>query len=91
MKRENQGIVSAEIKAAKLQPCDGMVTLEYIFYEPNMRRDPDNVSGFAHKVVQDALVECGILQNDGWRNISGYRDMFSIDKQNPRIVVIISD
>lgn len=68
---------------------DKPVVLKYYFYEQNKRRDLDNISGFAHKVIQDALVKCGVLQNDGWKNIIGYEDHFFVDKLHPRIEVII--
>lgn len=32
------------------------VRLEYVFFEPNRKRDKDNIAGFAHKVIQDGLV-----------------------------------
>lgn len=67
------------------------VWLHYSFYEPNRKRDLDNISGFAHKVIQDALVQCEVLQNDGWQNIIGFSDQFFVDKQNPRIEVIIEE
>lgn len=34
------------------------VIIHYHWYEPNRRRDLDNIAGFGHKVIQDALVEC---------------------------------
>lgn len=67
------------------------VIIEYRFYEKNKKRDLDNISSFAHKVVQDALVRVGTLSNDGWNNIVGYKDFFYIDKENPRIEVIIHE
>lgn len=65
------------------------VIIEYRFYEKNKKRDLDNISSFAHKVIQDALVRVGTLSDDGWNNIVGYKDFFYIDKENPRIEVII--
>ena len=65
------------------------VTLYYYYYEPNRRRDLDNIAGFAHKVIQDSLVKEGILANDGWEHIKGFLDSFSVDKQFPRIEVEI--
>ena len=51
----------------------------------------DNISSFGRKVIQDALVDCGVLKNDGWKNISGFTDMFFVDSQNPRIEVILKE
>lgn len=63
------------------------VFLLFTFYEQDRRRDKDNVASFARKVIQDALVECGTLQDDGWDYVTGYLDRFEVDKKNPRIVV----
>lgn len=68
---------------------DRPVYLEYSFYERNARRDKDNVSGYFHKIFQDALVDAGILKNDGWKNIIGFSDSFYVDKKNPRIEVYV--
>lgn len=87
MKRHAQKGIEAEIRAAKLKPIKYPVTILYTFYEPNKRRDKDNIAGFAHKVIQDALVSCGILKDDAWDYITGYEDRFGIDKKHPHIDV----
>lgn len=63
------------------------VFLLFTFYEQDRRRDQDNVSSFARKVIQDALVKCGTIKDDGWDHVTGYLDRFEVDKDNPRIVV----
>jgi Holliday junction resolvase RusA-like endonuclease len=63
------------------------VFLMFTFYEPNKRRDHDNVSSYARKAIQDALVKCGTLQDDGWGYVTGHLDYFEVDRDNPRIVV----
>ena len=63
------------------------VFLLFTFYEQDRRRDRDNVSSFARKVIQDALVKCGTLKDDGWDYVTGYLDQFRVDKNNPRILV----
>ena len=68
---------------------DNPVRLRYRFYEKNKKRDLDNISGFAHKVIQDALVASGVLKNDGWANIVGMEDAFFVDSDRPRIEVTI--
>lgn len=67
------------------------VTLNYEWYEYNTRRDLDNVAGWGHKVIQDALTACNVLSNDGWKNIKGFTDVFAIDRENPRIVVYLEE
>lgn len=89
LKKDNQWKAFLAIKQSGMKPVTGRCRIQYAFYEPNMRRDMDNISGFAHKVIQDALVDAEILENDGWRNISGYTDSFYVDKEDPRIEVTI--
>lgn len=67
------------------------IRLSYCFYEPNMKRDLDNISAFAHKVIQDALVKSQVIKNDGWKEITGFSDEFFLDKENPRIEVTIEE
>ena len=67
------------------------VYMTYTWYEPNKRRDLDNVSSFGRKVIQDALVETRVLENDGWKNIVGFQDNFYIDADNPRVEVVIRE
>lgn len=69
----------------------GPVYMHYIWYEPNRRRDKDNVSGYGRKVIQDALVKGGYLHNDGWNEIAGFSDEFRVDKSCPRIEVEIEE
>lgn len=68
---------------------ESVIFMEYKWYEPNKRRDKDNISGFGRKCIQDALVKMGVIKNDGWKNIYGFSDYFDIDKENPRIEITI--
>lgn len=67
------------------------VVVRYRWYEPNKRRDLDNISSFGRKVIQDALVQTKILQDDGWNYITGFQDAFYVDKEHPRIEVEIEE
>lgn len=88
MKQEHQAAVLWSIKTQlRGVKFTRPVFLIFTFYEKDRRRDHDNVSGFAHKVIQDALVKGGVLQDDGWGYVSGYFDLFEVDKKNPRITV----
>lgn len=68
----------------------GKVFILYRWVEPNKRRDPSNVA-FAKKFIEDALVDIGVIQNDGWKHIYGFADSFSVDKDNPRVEVTIEE
>lgn len=91
LKKNNEGLVKGGI-FHKLQGVkfSGKVHIKYKWYEANKKRDLDNIA-FAKKFIQDALVECGVLAGDGWKNITSFSDEFFVDKNNPRIEVTISE
>lgn len=60
------------------------------WYEPNGRRDPDNVMA-GQKFMLDALVHAGVIPNDSQKYIAGIVHRFRVDKQNPRVEVEIID
>lgn len=80
--------IAQQLKGYK---AESPVRLAYTFYEPNRRRDKDNVAGFAHKVIQDALVHSGVLKGDGWDYIDGFSDDFAVDRESPRIEIDIRE
>lgn len=92
LKSEIQEQIKYEIlKQLKNVHIEKQVFITYHFFEPNQKRDLDNVSSFAMKVVQDALVEMKVIENDGWKNIKGFRSSFSVDKLNPRIEIELKE
>lgn len=92
VKHKNEDIVKAAIleQFGRLR-IRNPVRMTYRWYEANRRRDLDNVSSFDRKVIQDALVEAKVLENDGWRNIVGFSDEFYVDSKHPRIEVEIEE
>lgn len=91
MKKDMQLRIGACIRVARLKPVHTPVRLNYCFYESNRRRDKDNIAAIAHKFIQDALVQCDIIPDDGWANIESFSDSFFVDKDNPRIEVVINE
>lgn len=90
MKRQDQRDIEWYIRSQlRGIHIDETVTMAYTWYEPNRKRDQDNISSYGRKVIQDALVSCRVLRNDGWSDISGFSDSFCVDKKNPRIEVVI--
>jgi len=68
------------------------VTIRIREVEPNARRDRDNVSGGASKVILDAMKHLGIIKNDSRKWVLDCRhDTTQIDKKNPRIEVEIEE
>ena len=92
VKKKNENIVKCAIyeQLGRLR-IKGRVYMKYRWYEPNRRRDLDNISSFGRKVIQDALVETRVLENDGWKNIDGFSDEFYTDTVNTRIELVIEE
>lgn len=92
MKANNGDIVAIAIRQCmRGVKIEKPVFMEYLWVEPNKRRDKDNISSFGRKVIQDALVQCGVLKDDGWKYVVGFSDKFDVDKKNPRIEVLIRE
>lgn len=66
------------------------VVMRYTWYEPNRKRDKDNIT-LGRKFIQDALVRSRVLKNDGWNEIEGFTDAFSVDKGKPRVEVLFEE
>ena len=95
MKREAQDAVLWCARAARLRPHGGTVRVRYQFFEAPARkgarlRDKSNIASFAVKVIEDALVEAGLIPDDGWDEVAGYSCEFA-RTSDPRIVVTIED
>lgn len=92
MKADNGNIVAVAIRQClRGVRIEKPVFMEYRWIEPSRRRDKDNISSFGRKVIQDALVSTGVLKDDGWKHIVGFSDKFEVDKENPRIEVLIKE
>lgn len=92
MKADNGNIVAVAIRQCiRGVRIDKPVFMEYTWVEKNRRRDLDNISSFGRKVIQDALVDTGVLKDDGWKYVVGFSDRFQVDKEHPRIEVKIRE
>ena len=75
---------------AKKLPNFEKVALIITWYEPNSRRDPDNIMA-GQKFILDALVQAGVIPNDSQKYIQGILHRFDVDRKNPRVKVEILD
>lgn len=89
LKKQSESIVMHAARIMGKVRFEKPVWMVYHWYEQNRRRDKDNICAYGRKVIQDALVKAGYLQDDGWKNIDGFEDHFEVDAKNPRIVVEI--
>ena len=90
MKCQAEAIIMHSIRQIGSLEINNPIFLHYTWYEPDKRRDKDNIA-FAQKFIQDALVKSKIIKNDGWKEIVGFSHEFAVDKNNPRIEVIIEE
>jgi len=73
------------IKEAGLKPMT-KATILFYWKEKNKRKNPDNIAA-GKKFVLDALVNAGILSNDGWGQVIGVADKWAVDTKNPGVYV----
>lgn len=94
LKKEAEELIIWSIKAAKIQPETQVKFIDFYWYEPNKKRDPDNIVS-ARKFIMDALQKAGIIETDGWRLfkqdplMAPFSDYLEVDKKSPRIWVCI--
>lgn len=89
LKKSNEISVIQGARASRVPKVDKYpIRLKATFYEPNFKRDVDNVS-FAVKFILDGLVKAQILKNDNQKHVSEVVSVVKVDKTNPRIEVEI--
>ena len=92
MKKEDETLVLWAAKGClRGWKAKAPVVMHYKWYEKNQRRDKDNISSYGRKIIQDALVKGGYLENDGWKQIISFDDEFFVDKKTPRVEVWIEE
>lgn len=89
MKKKNEDIITAAIlEQLPRVHFKGRVRVDFKWYEPNSKRDLDNVC-FAKKFILDAFVKNQVIEKDSRKFLYDFTDSFFVDKENPRIVVRI--
>lgn len=88
-KRKNTDIATIAVLQAKLKPItEYPVHVEFNWHSSNQKKDIDNVA-FAKKFILDGMVEAKFIENDSRKFVSSFSDNFYIDKDNPRIEVVV--
>ena len=64
------------------------IKLEFTWFVKDKRKDPDNIS-FAKKFILDGMVESGFIKNDGFNNISEFKDNFRIGSDEMVVIHIL--
>ena len=91
-KKNQEKVIKGILKAFRERKISWVykypVKLKITWYEPNKRRDIDNVT-FGTKFILDALVRKEVLKNDSQKYVNGIEHEVLVDKENPRIEVEI--
>ena len=66
------------------------IGLKIKWYEPNNRRDIDNIT-FGTKFILDSMVCMGIIEDDSRKYVDSIEHVVYTDKENPRIEVEINE
>lgn len=85
MKKEYTELVAWCAKSARLPRFD-QVDMVITWYEPNTRRDKDNIMA-GQKFILDGLVQAGVIANDGWKQVGKITHDCQVDRENPRVEV----
>lgn len=87
-KKETDRICSVFIMAAKIPAIKNPVKISFEWHEKTQKRDLDNIAGYGHKTILDALVNCRVLKDDSPKYVKGISDDFVKDKKDFVIVSI---
>lgn len=88
-KKEYTELVAWCAKAARL-PRMEQINVTVFWYEPDKRRDKDNIMA-GTKFIFDGLVVAGVLPNDGWGQIGDIQHIFDVDPDDPRVEIEINE
>lgn len=75
---------------AKKLPAYNRVDIVITWYEPNLRRDPDNIMA-GQKFILDGLVAGGALPKDTRRHVNSITHIPEFDKENPRVEIEVQE
>ena len=80
------GVSMKDLKKVDRYP----IGLTIKWYEPNNRRDIDNIT-FGTKFILDSMVCMGIIEDDSRKYVDSIEHVVYTDKENPRIEVEINE
>lgn len=89
MKQEATNAVAWQTKKYKDRGLLPPFHITFNWFCKNRRKDKDNISAFGRKCILDGLQVAGVIPQDNWNTVDGFSDFFFLDKENPRIEIII--
>lgn len=87
LKQEQTQLVA--LYAKRLKKLKNPVYLEFVWHEPNSKRDPDNLAA-GKKFCLDGLVVAGILPNDTQKWVLGFTDQWILS-DTPGVLITIKE
>src|SRR5690554_2752765 len=75
---------------AKKLPRYNRVDITITWHEPNLRRDPDNITA-GQKFILDGLVAGGVIKDDSQRYVNSILHNFEVDRENPRVEIEVQE
>lgn len=82
--------IQIALNTGELQPISEPCTIRIDWHEKSKRRDVDNIQS-AQKFILDALVQCGVLQNDSRKYVKQIYHRIVDSDENKVSVTISSD
>lgn len=81
--------IKVHILRQAFRPVDAPAYFTYLHVEHARRRDPSNFVAGARKIVEDALKTSGMIPNDGWEHVKGFRDFWTLNALRPGCLVVV--
>ena len=91
MARAAKKRVAALAREQRVPRFERPVVVIFDWYEPNKRRDLDNVAGTGQKWVLDGLVAADVLPDDNADHVVGIQHWLHFDTLEPGAIVTITD
>ena len=91
LKKQYTEITAWEAKTQHIKPVADKCSIRIRCYEPNLRRDSDNVQSGAVKPILDGLKLAGIIKDDSRKYVKLTQLPVELDRVNPRIEIWIED
>ena len=88
LKRQTDDDLIWILKSQCRKKLNSLYDIDFKWYEKDKRRDHDNISS-AKKFIFDALIKAEVLPDDGWKYVGNFTDSFDVDKERPRIEVVL--
>lgn len=87
LKKEWTALIAGEAKAQKLKSMESPLSVLFIFFVKDRKRDKDNLL-INTKWGLDGLVKAGIIKNDGWNDIVDLTFHWELDKKERMEIIL---